>query len=361
MSGVKCSSWHYEQQRAVAEEARRKRLEEEARRAEAARREAAFRALEEATLREVRENVAEHAHELSDLIAQVTAVIGGIDTATRRGFRSELSDIDLQVKAMAIDLAEAHRLSTLSGASLVREGVTKRTPAISRLSDDVVRVRQFLAQVEEIRFSLGPKRMQELAALSSSAASMIARSSAFDQAAAERSTWKSRLDGLRHKIFSGEFDAAEAGLGELASQVSDWVARASTAQEQTRERRQVLDALRDTCRHFGFRELNPNQLEEQMRDPSGPWTLVVDTRLNGKISFTVTEDSIRAESGMSVQNGVPVDDFCFTQFVKIEEEMASAHGVHTYFTSDQIVRPPDSTAGEARRQSTSIRASKRAT
>jgi len=339
MSGLKRTTWSYEDSRAAAERARRLRLEEEARRAEVARREAAMRALEEATAREVQEQVSSLAPELRRLAQQLQRSSALIDPVSRRAFESELGDADRLAKQSIVTCNEAERLAQLTGRELVSQGVDASSQPISQLRELITLSVGMVEQAEKIRFHDGPLRQQQLAARIGKIGASIARASSFDDSVQDITKWSSELEQLRETLLEGQFDEVERASEQLNSAVSAWTNTALAVREARLERLTVLDALRDSCRQLGYRELNPDELERSIADADAPWTLVVDTRTKGTISFTVETEAIRAETGMGVRGDTIVADYCFTEFERIEDELARDHGLRTHFLSEAIDRP----------------------
>ncbi|MDA8386505.1 MAG: hypothetical protein M0Z88_09645 [Actinomycetota bacterium] len=339
MSGLKTSRWTYEQNWRAAEQARRQRLAEEARRRADAR-----RAFEDATARAVREQVDSSAPELQRLADQLSESCRLVDPATRRAYGDEIGQMTAVVAEAGVVAEEAQRLGSLSGSELVRQGFDASAEVFIRMGTLLSTTRQLVERAEIIRFFEGPARQRELAVEVGGLAALIARASS--EGLSSVADWSHQLDHLRQDLAAGNFDTVQSGAISLRTEVLSSIEASAAARERMLERRAVLDALRDSCRDLRYRELNPAELERSLRDLDADWTLVVDTRTKGRITFTIEADTIRAETGMGVHGDAVDGDYCFTEFARIEAELAEQHGLVTKFTSGNVTRPgpPSGTA-----------------
>ena len=338
MSGSKRTSWSWEQSRAEAERRRRERLAAEARARVAARQLAAQQALEKATQRGVRRQVAALQPQVSHLAAQLRAATGQVDAVTRETFGTELAEAAALAREAEQAADGAKRLAALSGSNLVEHGISADSPELAGLGPLIGQLQESVTRVEQIRFTDGPARQREVAARLSAVGNSVAAAESF-AAPADVRGWSQKLRQLWQLVRDGELDRAEQEAARLGAAVTEAAAQVQAAQRRRDERLAVLDALRDTCRYLGYRELNADELDDAVEEDEPTWRLLVDTRTKGRVAFYVEAEEIRAESTIGVRGDHITGDYCFAEFRRVEAELAAGHGLRTHFTSDAVPRP----------------------
>jgi len=225
----------------------------------------------------------------------------------------------------------------------VRQGLTGAS-AVERLQQLIDEMQQRLEEIEAIHFEAGPGRQRDLATRLGRVQGILVAAESAGVSPDLVAAWAVELDGLRTSLVEGRFEEVADGSDRLRVVATESIDQVRSEHELQLQRQAVLAALRDSCRHLGYRELNPAELERDLENATSEWTLLVDTRTKGRISFTIGAGTITAETSMGVQGDRVNGDYCFAEFARIEEQLSRSYGLQTHFESGTIQRP-DPTSG----------------
>ena len=125
------------------------------------------------------------------------------------------------------------------------------------------------------------------------------------------------------KVFlkQGKYNDLARNLTEMQKNLDVKINEAKELDEKDQKRKYVLESLKKVCNSMGFEEVGHSV---EGTGKSNRIIYTIDTFSQGKIKFSLSLDSINADSGI-------VDNHCMSEFDKVSESLQKNFGVQTKF------------------------------
>lgn len=130
-----------------------------------------------------------------------------------------------------------------------------------------------------------------------------------------------KFDECKKLLQKGDYVASNRNVSEIQVNLDKKISEAKDLDEKDKKRNFVLESLKKVCTSMGFEEVG---YSIEGRGKSNRIIYTIDTFSQGKIKFSLSLDSIDADSGI-------VDNHCMSEFDKVSESLQNNFGIQTQF------------------------------
>jgi len=130
-----------------------------------------------------------------------------------------------------------------------------------------------------------------------------------------------KFDESKILLQKGDYAASNRNIPEIQMNLDKKISEAKEFDEKDKKRNFVLESLKKVCTSMGFEEVG---YSIEGRGKSNRIFYTIDTFSQGKIKFSLSLDSIDADSGI-------VDNHCMSEFDKVSESLQNNFGIQTQF------------------------------
>lgn len=218
--------------------------------------------------------------------------------------------------------------ATTSGAGMTSgalQGVVSRMNAMEEQGREV---HALLVEVKEVKRDAQARKL--LAETEGHSARLEASAPLLSKWLPQRrAAMQEALGTLPARIEKGELNQAQSALAEIRANLRQTVEEAGGLETEDRERRSVLESLRNACMDMGWAEVGAPALQNP-NDPAALIMYEVNTFAAGIMTFYLTLKNIRVDSPIPVGG-----DVCHKDFLTLSEKLLTL-GVETEFERIEV-------------------------
>jgi len=130
-----------------------------------------------------------------------------------------------------------------------------------------------------------------------------------------------KFDDIKQNLIQGKSTEIYQHLTEMQKKLDMMINEAKDLNEKDQKRQYVLESLKKVCNSMGFEEVSQTV---EGTGKSNRIVYIIDTFSHGKIKFSLSLDSINADSGIA-------DNHCMNEFDKVSESLQKNFGIQTKF------------------------------
>lgn len=131
-----------------------------------------------------------------------------------------------------------------------------------------------------------------------------------------------KFDESKILLQNGDYATFNRKVSEIQVNLDKKISDAKELDEKDKKRNFVLESLKKVCTSMGFEEVG---YSIEGKGKSNRIIYTIDTFSQGKIKFSISLESIDADSGI-------VDNHCLSEFDKVSESLQNNFGIQTRFT-----------------------------